>query len=77
MARPESEIYEQSQQLSWPEKEELHRTLVAELDGPADPDVEKAWLEESQRRYRELEEGKIEAVPGEVVFERLRARLRQ
>ncbi len=28
------------------------RLLIAELDAPADADVERAWLEEAQRRHR-------------------------
>ena len=48
---------------------------LAELDAPADANVERAWLETSQRRYRELVEGKVQGVPGPLVFERLRARL--
>ncbi|MCC5869256.1 MAG: addiction module protein [Gammaproteobacteria bacterium] len=77
MARPVSEIYEEIQQLSDPEKDRLLRALVAELDGPPDSNVEKAWLDEAQRRYLELEHGRVKAVPGEVVFERLRTRLRE
>ena len=37
--------------------------------------VKRAWLETSRRRYRELVEGKVQGVPGPLVFERLRARL--
>jgi hypothetical protein len=51
------------------------RSLLRDLDGPADADVEKAWLVESQRRYRELVDGSVKGVPGHLVFERLRSRL--
>lgn len=57
------------------EKVELIRSLIAELDAPADVNVERAWLETSQRRYRELVEGKAKGVPGPLVFRRLRAQL--
>mgnify|MGYP006436148749 CR=1 FL=1 len=53
---------------------ELLRALVDELDGPADLDVERAWLETSQRRCRELVEGQVEGIPGPKVFQRLRDR---
>jgi putative addiction module component (TIGR02574 family) len=75
MARAVSKIYQDIQALSDSERRELLRTLVAELDAPADPDVEKAWLEEAQRRHQELAEGKVKGVPGHLVFERLRSRL--
>jgi len=76
MARPIEDIERDIRALSGEEKRELLRALIAELDTPADPDVEKAWLEASQRRYRELVEGKVKGVPGPLVFERLRSRLR-
>lgn len=76
MARLIEEIETDIRALSGEEKRELLRALIAELDTPADPDVEKAWLEESQRRYRELVEGKVKGIPGPLVFERLRSRLR-
>lgn len=56
---------------------ELIRALIAELDAPADSDVERAWLEEAQRRYREVTAGKVQPVPAERVFENLRSRLKQ
>ncbi|NGP53238.1 addiction module protein [Thioalkalivibrio sp. XN8] len=75
MARAVTEIYAEIQKLSNSDKEELLRALMAELDAPLDAEVEKAWLNEAQKRYRELAEGRVQGVPGHLVFERLRARL--
>lgn len=75
MARPLKEIEQEIRQLSPEDKAELMRSLVAELDGPADRNVEQIWLETAQRRYRELIEGKVAGIPGPLVFDRLRARL--
>jgi putative addiction module component (TIGR02574 family) len=75
MGRAIEKIEEEIRSLSAGEKVELLRSLIAELDAPADPDVEHAWLEEAQRRHRELIEGKVQGVPGERVFENLRSRL--
>jgi putative addiction module component (TIGR02574 family) len=61
--------------LSSEERAELMRSLIADLDAPADANVERAWLETSQRRYRELVEGRVKGVPGPLVFDRLRKRL--
>jgi putative addiction module component (TIGR02574 family) len=77
MTRALSEIYTDIQKLSDSEKKDLIRALVAELDAPADHEVEKAWLKEAQRRHQELVEGKVKGVPGPLVFERLRSRLNQ
>ena len=60
--------------LSVEERVELMRTLIADLDGVADANVESAWMEEAQRRQHELIEGKVQGVPSERVFENLRSR---
>jgi hypothetical protein len=75
MARSLKELEQEIRTLTAEEKVALLRSLIAELDEPADPNVERAWLEASQRRYRELVEGKVKGVPGPLVFDRLRARL--
>ena len=76
MARLIEDIERDIRALNGEEKRELLRALISELDTPANAGTEKAWLEESQRRYRELVEGKVKGVPGPLVFERLRSRLR-
>lgn len=75
MAKQLEELERKIRALSEEEKVDLLRALVEELDAPADSDVERAWLETSQRRYRELVEGEVEGIPGPEVFRRLRARL--
>ena len=63
--------------LSLQDKTDLVRALIAELDGVPESDVERAWLEEAQRRYRVVVEGRVQPVSGERVFENLRARLKR
>lgn len=75
MARAITDIENDIRALSVDEKLELLRSLLRDLDGPAEADVEKAWLVESQRRYRELVGGSLKGIPGHLVFERLRSRL--
>ena len=75
MVRAVKDIEADIRSLNSEEKIQLLRALIADLDAPADPNVERAWLETAQRRYRELMEGKVKGVPGPLVFERLRARL--
>jgi putative addiction module component (TIGR02574 family) len=71
MARPVSIIQEEIRQLSVAEKEQVLRTLLEELDGPPDPDVEAAWLEEVERRAAEIDSGQVTCVPADEVFRRL------
>jgi hypothetical protein len=42
------------------------------LGGPADPDVERAWLAEAQRRSQELDSGVVEPIPAEEIFAKAR-----
>jgi len=72
-----AEIEAKIRSLSFEDKTELIRALIADLDGPADADVERAWLEEAQRRHREVIEGKVQPVPGKRVFENLRSSLKR
>lgn len=72
-----AEIQARIRELGAEDKAELLRSLIAELDGPADADVEHAWLLEAQRRHREIVEGRVQPVPGEQVFKNLHARLKQ
>lgn len=72
-----AEIEAKIRSLSPEAKAELVRSLIAELDGPPDSEVDRAWLEEAQRRYREIAGGTVSAVPGEQVFKNLHARLKK
>jgi hypothetical protein len=75
MAKAITDIERDIRELDADQKLALLRSLVADIDGPADANTERAWLEASQRRYRELVEGKVNGIPGPLVFERLRSRL--
>ncbi len=76
MARAVSEIEREIRGLKPDEQERLLRALVEELDGPPDPGVEPAWLEEAQRRGRELDSGAVTAIPAEEVLAKARTELK-
>jgi len=75
MARTVEELEREIRSLSDDERIHLLRDLVADLDGECDPEVEKAWLEEAQRRFHELKEGIVEGISAEDVFKNARDRL--
>jgi hypothetical protein len=58
-------------------KELLLRSLVEELDSPLNPQIDAAWLEESQRRGREIDAGQVVTVPADTVFEKIDASLKK
>ena len=55
------------------DRSHLLQRLLASLD--VDEDVEAAWDREADRREAELDSGAVQALPGEDVMARLRARL--
>jgi putative addiction module component (TIGR02574 family) len=75
MAGAVSEIEQEIRALPDVEKERLLRALLEELDGPPEPGVEQAWLDEIQRRSRELDAGVVKSIPADEVFARIRAKL--
>jgi putative addiction module component (TIGR02574 family) len=77
MARAVAEIEKEIRALEPDDQEHLLRALLEELDGPADPDVERAWLAEAQRRSQELDSGVVETFPAEEVFAKARAELKR
>lgn len=77
MSTDVAEIEARIRALSPEDKAELLRSLIAELDGPADADVEQAWALEVERRHREIVEGKVKPIPAREVFQSLRARLKK
>jgi len=70
-----AEMKEKASQLSEADRADLALSLIESLDGPADPDVEKAWQLEIERRIGQIERGEVQLIPGDEVFARLRRRL--
>lgn len=76
MARALAEIERDIRALSAHERAQLLKALISDLDAPADPDADRAWLEESERRLAQIESGKAKTVPGTDVLKEARSRLK-
>lgn len=50
--------------------------LMESLDGPEHVDIDAAWSEEIERRIRDIDEGKVELIPGAEVLAELRSRFK-
>lgn len=72
-----AEIKEKATKLSERERAELALSLIESLDGPADPDAEKAWQLEIERRVGEIERGEVKLIPGDEVFAEARRLLKK
>ena len=45
--------------------------ILASLNPPTDPEIDGLWAVEAERRIKEIEEGKVNLIPGEEVFARI------
>lgn len=70
------QLEKQARMLTPQEKASLARILIEELDTSSDTDVERLWIEESQRRYEAYLRGELQSVSGEEVMSRARNRLK-
>ncbi len=58
------------------ERAELAQKLLLSLDVRSEDDIAENWLEEAQRRARELDEGIVQPVPADEVRRKAQALLR-
>lgn len=70
------EILSAALSLSPGERAMLADHLLSSLDGPNQKEVDAAWVVEAERRMREIDEGRVELIDGELVMDRLRARFK-
>jgi putative addiction module component (TIGR02574 family) len=59
------------------ERAELAQSLIASLDGPADPDAEAAWDAEIVRRVEEIDDGTAKLIDRDELRRRVQGRLRR
>jgi putative addiction module component (TIGR02574 family) len=71
------EILSVALSLSPGERAMLADHLLGSLDGPGQKRIDALWAEEAERRLREIDEGKVETIDGELVMQRLRSRRKQ
>jgi len=76
MSRDLKDIAAEVLELPLTARAELASQLLESLDDLSEEENEQLWAQEAERRYAEYKAGRIEAVPAEEVFERLRSRKR-
>ena len=71
MGRTLREIEMDIKELSISEKEILAQKLFKELES-IDPEIEKSWMDEADRRWQDIESAKVKTVPGHIVRDEAR-----
>lgn len=67
-------IYNEVLDLPNDERLSLLDKLLHVIAVPTATDIEKAWLEESHKRLDDIRSGKTQTIPGEAVFQEIKAR---
>ncbi|HXL82026.1 MAG TPA: addiction module protein [Pyrinomonadaceae bacterium] len=71
MAAELTQLFREAMELEDNDRATLAGLLIESLEGPEDPDVEKAWAAEVERRWQEIESGKVKTIPWEEVKQTL------
>ena len=76
MADPVRRVESEALKLSAKARARLAERLISSLDDHADPDSERLWLEEAERRLNELLSGKVAGILADEVFRKARSSIR-
>lgn len=51
--------------------------LLASLNPPIQPEIERLWADEAERRVSQTDQGEVELISGEEVFSRVRKKYKR
>lgn len=71
MATELRQLFREALELTDNDRATLAGLLIESLETEIDPDVEAAWAEEAERRWKEIESGSVKTIPWEDVRARL------
>lgn len=72
-----NQIIEEATCLPREQMAEVVDRLTLELHSGLEPQIEESWKQEIRRRLVELENGQVQALPGDIVSERIRKIVRR
>lgn len=71
MATELRQLFREAMELTDNDRATLAGLLIESLETEPDPDVERAWAEEAERRWQEIQSGKVQTIPWEEVRAKL------
>ena len=63
MEKDLKEVFREAFELPDSQRATLAGLLIESLEPPTDPDVEEAWAQEAERRWKEIESGAVGTIP--------------
>ncbi|MEP6741805.1 MAG: addiction module protein [bacterium] len=67
MAAEVTQLFREAMELEDSDRATLAGLLIESLGGPPDPGVESAWAVEIERRWQEIQSGKVKTIPWEQI----------
>ena len=77
MGTATDKLFEEALMLPADERASLVEKLVQSLNLPTEAEINQLWAVEAERRVAQLEKGKVEPIPGELVFAKIRAKFQK
>ncbi len=77
MGTATDKIFEEALMLPTDERASLVEKLVQSLNLPSEAEINRLWEDEAERRIAQLEKGKVELIPGELVFAKIREKFKK
>jgi putative addiction module component (TIGR02574 family) len=71
MATELRQLFREAMELTDNDRATLAGLLIESLETETDPDIERAWAEEAERRWQEIQSGKVQTIPWEEVRAKL------
>ncbi len=70
-------VFEEALSLPAESRVSLVEKLLTSLNLPIQPEIDRLWAEEAERRIAQIEKGEVELVPGKKVFSNIRKKYRR
>ena len=67
-----NKIFDEALSLPADARASLIEKLLASLNLPTQSEIDRLWAEEAEHRVTQIDQGEVELIPGDVVFEKIR-----
>ena len=72
-----NKVFDEALSLPSDERVSLVEKLLTSLNLPIQAEIDRLWMEESERRVSQIERGDVELIPGDEVFLKIRRKYRR
>lgn len=72
MSTATDKVIEEALELPAEARIDLVDRILASLNLPTRPEIDRLWAEEAERRVAEIDRGDVKLIPGEQVFDGIR-----